>query len=216
MSVAFDYSYNIEWLKSPGYLLMEVPDIVKDEVIETLNNLNEEESEDYRKSLAGHIEKEFRIDAGPNLTYLVETLADNYEHSFNIPNTFSVIKDGSMENGTYVLDTAWVNYSKKYDFNPLHSHSGVYSFVLWVQVPYDIEEEQKKYDPNGNVTGCFSFYYLTGLGDIATLNLPVDKSWEWRLAFFPAKMKHSVNPFYTSEDYRISISGNIKIQCKNE
>ena len=29
------------------------------------------------------------------------------------------------------------------------------------------------------------------------------------MAFFPAKLNHTVNPFYTSDEYRISISGNV-------
>jgi hypothetical protein len=32
------------------------------------------------------------------------------------------------------------------------------------------------------------------------------------MMLFPSKLKHGVNPFYTSDDYRISISGNIRIQ----
>lgn len=211
-----DYSYNVEWFRTPGYITLEVPDLVKDEVTEALNNLDESKAKDYRKFLAGHVEKEYEIDIGPNFTYLVESLSYNYEEKFYIPNKFSIIKNGTKNNMSYVLDTTWVNFSKKYDFNPIHSHSGVYSFVLWVQVPYLFEEEQKRYNPNGNVTGNFCFSYLTGLGDIAQLPLPVDKTWEWTLAFFPATLKHSVHPFYSSDDYRISISGNIKIEPNNE
>jgi hypothetical protein len=29
------------------------------------------------------------------------------------------------------------------------------------------------------------------------------------MAFFPASLYHSVNPFYTSDEYRISIAGNV-------
>jgi hypothetical protein len=37
----------------------------------------------------------------------------------------------------------------------------------------------------------------------------VDNTWEGKMALFPADLNHIVYPFYTSEDYRISISGNV-------
>jgi hypothetical protein len=37
----------------------------------------------------------------------------------------------------------------------------------------------------------------------------VDKEWEGKIALFPAKLNHLVYPFYTSDEPRISISGNI-------
>ena len=37
----------------------------------------------------------------------------------------------------------------------------------------------------------------------------IDKSWEGVMILFPADTAHQVYPFYTSDDYRISISGNL-------
>ena len=39
----------------------------------------------------------------------------------------------------------------------------------------------------------------------------VDRSYEGVMLIFPAWLQHMVTPFYTSDDYRISISGNIKL-----
>jgi len=39
----------------------------------------------------------------------------------------------------------------------------------------------------------------------------VDKSWEGTIIMFPAFLHHMVHPFYTSDEYRISISGNLVI-----
>jgi hypothetical protein len=43
--------------------------------------------------------------------------------------------------------------------------------------------------------------------------VPVDKTFEGKMLFFPATLSHSVNPFYTSDDYRISIAGNIGVDA---
>jgi hypothetical protein len=42
--------------------------------------------------------------------------------------------------------------------------------------------------------------------------LPVDKTWENVIVLFPAGLTHSVSPFYSSDDYRISVAGNIKFK----
>ena len=53
------------------------------------------------------------------------------------------------------------------------------------------------------------FQYNTALGGLDTEYLYVDKSFEWKMVFFPARLNHGVNPFYTSDDHRVSISGNV-------
>ena len=37
----------------------------------------------------------------------------------------------------YYLREMWVNYQKQHEFNPLHYHSGIYSFVVWMKIPTD-------------------------------------------------------------------------------
>ena len=36
----------------------------------------------------------------------------------------------------------WVNFQRKYEFNPLHKHSGLLSFVIWMKIPYNFEDEK--------------------------------------------------------------------------
>ena len=45
-------------------------------------------------------------------------------------------------------------------------------------------------------------------GNAEMVDLPVDKSWEGKFAIFPSELQHGVNPFYTSDEYRITISNN--------
>ena len=42
--------------------------------------------------------------------------------------------------------------------------------------------------------------------------LDVDKTFEGKMLLFNAKQMHTVFPFYTSDAYRITVSGNIKIK----
>ena len=109
----------------------------------------------------------------------------------------------------------WANFQKKFEFNPIHFHSGLFSFIVFLQIPYDLEEEDKVFPyvhHTGKATSRLSFLvthghsYLTGVRDI---RINVDKSFEGKMLLFPASLQHLVYPFYTSEDYRITVSGNL-------
>ena len=43
----------------------------------------------------------------------------------------------------YYLNSFWVNYQKQTEFNPLHDHGGVYSFVIWMKIPTRHSEQNK-------------------------------------------------------------------------
>ena len=57
--------------------------------------------------------------------------------------------------------------------------------------------------------GHFCFLLTNEMGQITDHVIPADKEWEGKMALFPANMNHQVYPFYTSDEYRVSISGNI-------
>ncbi|KZR65064.1 putative 2OG-Fe(II) oxygenase [Prochlorococcus sp. MIT 1306] len=110
----------------------------------------------------------------------------------------------------YSLKDFWVNFQKRYEFNPIHSHNGLFSFVIWVQIPYDLKEEQSlPFTSNANEKVASSFGFVDSTGN--TCVIPVDKTYEGVMCLFPATLKHMVYPFYTSEDVRISVSGNVTI-----
>ena len=45
----------------------------------------------------------------------------------------------------YVLTSLWVNYMKRYEYNPPHDHSDNLSFVIFLKVPEEIKKEQEAY-----------------------------------------------------------------------
>ena len=113
-----------------------------------------------------------------------------------------------------VLDQLWVNYQYKTEFNPYHDHSGVYSFAIWLKIPYDSKEEQKlpmfdDINDSNKKAGDFEFEYLDSLGDIRNLAYKLSKDYEGNMLFFPARLRHCVYPFYGTDKPRISIAGNL-------
>jgi len=182
---------------------------LKQEIFEIQkNNFNGIEWNSY---LAGNIEKSFVIEK--NKEYLQNLILPS---CFKYDETFNHFKDISIltKSVPLVLHNAWVNFQKKGEFNPAHNHTGVMSFVIWIQIPYNIEDEMnvafaKK--ANGQKCGTFSFLFTNVLGQLDTITIYADKKFENRGLIFPSEMYHAVYPFFTSDDYRISISGNFRL-----
>jgi hypothetical protein len=157
----------------------------------------------FNKELAGNLEKEYSTNKSKEiLKEDLITLANKY-HEY------------SKENEQYPnwkIKDLWINFQKKYEHNPIHNHSGDLSFVLWVTIPYDLKEELSLpncKNSNTPVNSLFEFVFTDFLGRVVTSRIDVDKSYEGTIVMFPSALNHMVHPFYTSDDYRISISGNL-------
>ena len=170
------------------------------------------------KTLAGHIKEEYAM-PGINQSFNNFLLGNASTHEiFKLYNSrLNVIS----EHRPIYLDSFWVNYQKKYEFNPLHDHTGVYSFIVFVKIPYDLKKEENyfpdvspPYTAEGEQkqTSKLNFVNINPNGQICTIAVPADKSFEGKMFMFPSKQMHLVYPFYTSNDYRITVSGNIKVK----
>jgi hypothetical protein len=108
----------------------------------------------------------------------------------------------------FKISSAWVNFQKKHEFARPHAHLGDFSFVLWLKVPFLIADENE----NGSVEAAsFAFHYTNSLGKIQNWTIPVDATYEKRVILFPSDMVHSVYPFYSSDEYRVVVAGNVVI-----
>jgi hypothetical protein len=179
---------------------------ILEEALEIQENFSQ--AQPMNDTLIGHIKHEYLI---KKTHVLIETLAIQMSSRYQIVYPSFKIPEKSKLS----MDDVWINFQKKHEFNPLHNHSGDFSFVIYVKIPYTIEEE-KKYTSHVpehfRVPGSFLFHYTDALGQIAPWCIPTDQSYERRMILFPAKMMHTVYPFYSSDDYRISISGNLRVE----
>jgi hypothetical protein len=160
--------------------------------------------------LAGQIKKEYYLTESKNHMSFLQPMVTEFERQFSHMKSFGMLTEAAP----VVLDDVWVNFQQKGEYNPPHDHSGVYSFALWIQVPFDIKDEQalfpKENNASTNPSACFNFNYTNALGKTCGEILPVDRTWENKIVLFPASLVHYVNPFYTSDEFRISVSGNFK------
>ena len=187
-----------------AYVAIEDRQIIADEVAEIQANM--ENAIPYNYALVGSIEHEYALfKCNKVLENLALNLADEY-----IKNSPNLKIDYSNKKTKLEIGDCWVNFQKKYEYNPLHNHGGIFSFVIWIQIPYNLEDEEKLFASKRVQTASkFGFYFPSPFGSVQSLLMPIDKTWEWRMVLFPADLHHIVYPFYTSDDYRISISGNL-------
>lgn len=182
--------------------------------------------EKYNNKLLGHMQEEYSLNhIKETMSDFLIAMADTWQNTN--PGFIETFEEASKSKKyRLILDSMWVNKQRKYEFNPIHLHSGVLSFVIWIKIPYDLKEEESYFplnsiasqeinpiniDTSSAYTSKFTFVYNDILGRIQSSPVPVDKTWEGSILMFPANLHHCVYPFYTSDDYRISVSGNIRI-----
>jgi len=196
-----------------GFSLNTVPDnvmtILKSEIEVIKSDFSKGDARNNR--LSGNIEREFAMPASISnkivSDYILRSMLE-YDNTFNHLKSI----DPLVANSPYILNDLWVNLQAKGEFNPNHCHSGVMSFVIWVDIPYNIEDEMNLANVKSSIAplaSCFSFTYSNILGNASTHVIAVDKTYQGKMIMFPSKLMHCVYPFYTSDNYRVSISGNI-------
>lgn len=166
-----------------------------------------------QRKLAGNIKEEWNLEPSiPIFNKYIISLIN--KHPFHLQHVNIERKKFFNEDKVppLQLSSLWVNFQKKHEFNPIHNHSGLFSFVIFVQIPYDLERERKEGPgslSNSNFTSCLQFHTTNLLGGHYGETVHVDKSYEGGIYFFNAETNHCVYPFFTSDDYRITVSGNV-------
>jgi hypothetical protein len=192
-----------------GYVITDVDDNVLSILKDKANTLKQNFTQgiDYNNNLAGNIKKEFdltdiKAQCEPFILNACKFYKENYP----------AYKPQIVRQSPIVLKDFWINFQSKHEFNPVHNHTGLFSFVIWLDIPYDINDELTKgpgHKSNNNLAGHFEFAFRNTLGEHTTLPIPADKKFNGKICIFPSAMTHTVYPFYTSDDYRITVSGNI-------
>ena len=207
-----------EFSNSLGYMDEKIPDDVYKIILDEIDTAFTKK-DPHNTKLVGNIEEQYYMSWADDIKlFKVENylrgLAGIYEQKFKYMKCMGNQQTSLDEGMSYDLRLrqCWVNYMKKHEFNPLHNHSGLYSFVVFVKIPFDLEEEfrsSRTRNPNQRYPGCFSFYATNGIGEIVPHVIEADKGWEQTIMLFPSITHHQVYPFYTSDDYRVTISGNL-------
>ena len=184
-------------------------------IMDYLKDCIKETHTEHNKKLAGHLSKSYLI-ADTKKIFFNKVILPAIEH-YTLAFGKETIPTILTKDCPFILDTFWVNYQKKYEFNPVHNHTGVFSFVIWMTIPTHYEQEYKVksvMNSNNPQASDFKFVYHNALGKLSCFNYKLSSKDEGTMLLFPSQLNHAVYPFYTSNKKRISVSGNIFLNPK--
>tara|TARA_B100001996_G_scaffold228066_1_gene175700 strand:- start:42 stop:746 length:705 start_codon:yes stop_codon:yes gene_type:complete len=175
----------------------------------------EEAQEDYqsmKKNLVGNITESLELEDTDDyfFRHILKDTAEKYVETFPTGCSKNPFSDHKI-NGLY-MKSFWVNFSKQHEFNPVHDHNGVLSFVLWMKIPTKWQEQHELPISSDSSLPCasnFQFFYNDIFGSTRGVVVEMDPMMEGCILMFPSILQHQVYPFYNSDGYRISISGNL-------
>ena len=199
-----DYGH-INW--GPYTMRTNLPDYI----IKKLKSEGVKAKESYNRSLAGHLNHQF--------LYPVKTQQWFYDEIQPVLQAYRQghcryhgIKELDM---VFQADDLWINFMKPGDFNPVHTHGGDYSFVIFLNYPKALQKEQENFEGTSAKPGVLQFEYgLQARPRWATTGTAV-KPKPGDMYMFPALLQHWVLPF-KANCTRISVSGNIQVMNKSE
>ena len=163
---------------------------------------------DSRKKLAGMLDHEYYYKNyeewfvpffDPYVNAYIDAVSDYRSDAFKSPTT------------SWILNALWINYQKANEYNPPHQHNKDLSFVIYLQVPAELEKEFKESEGVHATTGPGTINFNYGI-EMPFLIDTFFKFPEVRdILIFPAWLTHYVHAF-KSDVERISVSGNIKFK----
>ncbi len=205
--------YNWHTFPYLGYITSKLSEEQLQPIQAEINSIQEDFSKADSASdyLSGLMDHEYNLyDSRNHIDSLIRPLCYEYDKTFRLSSQHLALQDQGKWN--VELKELWVNYQKKHEFQSAHKHSGIFSFVIWMKIPYDVDKETSKYTGRSKDVSQFGFSYNNTLGAQERFNLNLSNKDEGMLAVFPAQMPHYVYPFFTSNDYRITIAGNYGVK----
>jgi hypothetical protein len=192
-----------------GCILNEIPKNILLDLIEESRELETKNNPMWSGLSGGGVSKHFYMNEENKKNFLeyVMNLKDVYLNTYpNYMDSFKCLSNSV----SLVCGVPWYNVQRRTEFIPNHTHDGILSYSAWIKIPYDVEKETK----DGPYSSCFEFTYSTVMG-LRSKILKIDKSWIGKILMFPSNLLHCVYPFYTVDDTRISLSGNILFDVNN-
>ena len=164
--------------------------------------------------LAGRIKKQTHLDDVISDTVKVQIL--NHCSTFYEKTAYQKIPLESM-----VLDSIWSNIQEAREFNPVHQHTGNFSFVIYTRNDLEdlsVEEIQDNeydnkivdYDNQKPLAGMIELFYGEGNWMNWTSFTHIPKRGD--ILIFPSWLRHTVYAHYETGKIRISVAGNVSFK----
>ena len=179
---------------------------IPEDMRKRLLNDGKKDLKSYHKQLAGHLHTQLKYNDKTTSWFYQESnfIWQAYREGWS---NFTGLPNEDVELNAHDL---WVNFMKPGDFNPVHTHGGDYSFVIFLDVPKKILEEEKEFEGTSAKPGSLMFEFTQQAKPKWSMTGQAIKPRTGDMLIFPALLQHWVVPF-KSKCTRISVSGNLEI-----
>ena len=165
--------------------------------------------------LAGRIKKQ---------THLDEVISDTTRNVIlnHCKNFFEQTSGGQeLPMSAMTLDSIWSNIQEAREYNPVHQHTGNFSFVIYTRNDLEnlsVEEIQDNeydnkvvdYDNQRPLAGMIELFYGEGNWMNWTSYQHIPKRGD--ILIFPSWLRHTVYAHYETGKIRISVAGNVSLR----
>ena len=208
----------------PPVYRCELDEKIVDMLIEEGQRTRDDKKLDHRDQLAGNMKQgtsilypfnngnnKIRNQADQAIVQKVfeffEILQSNYGEGW--PNISNMMMGQSGGMGALRLQQLWINFQQAGDYNPLHDHTGLFSFVIFGDIDEDIFTEGVPVT-NANMAGQIVFHYGEKISQLQMNSFGL-KPYKGLMLVFPAALEHMVGSYWKDFE-RISISGNYVLE----
>ena len=145
-------------------------------------------------------------DDGTFQTNVLMPMVEEYFRQFDVPFSHKTSNYHGL-----VLNRFWTRASTEGDYQSLHDHQGVFTFVVWMKIPFDGEEEGVVQGGFRPYASDFGLVYMDTCGRLSKQNWTLNSEMEGTILLFPSDINHIVYPHFTTKEYRISVAGDISL-----
>jgi len=120
-------------------------------------------------------------------------------------------KQKTTHNHELTFSRFWCRASHDGDYQSIHDHQGIFTFVVWLSVPFEGKEVRQTQPGFRPEASDFVLAYPDTCGQIQKRNWVLGKAAEGKMLFFPSDLNHIVYPHYTTTEYRIALAGDVAL-----
>ena len=152
--------------------------------------------------------KQFPLNDDDNLfqNNVLRPCTDKYFETYGCP-----FKQKTTHTHELAFSRFWWRASLDGDYQSIHDHQGIFTFVVWLTVPFEGADERQVQAGFRPEASDFVLVYPDTCGQLQKRNFVLGKGAEGKMLFFPSDINHIVYPHYTTQEYRIALAGDVAL-----
>ena len=152
--------------------------------------------------------KQFPLNDDDNLfqNNVLRPCTDKYFETYGCP-----FKQKTTHTHELAFSRFWCRASLDGDYQSIHDHQGIFTFVVWLTVPFERADERQVQAGFRPEASDFVLVYPDTCGQLKKRNFVLGKGAEGKMLFFPSDINHIVYPHYTTQEYRIALAGDVAL-----